>query len=176
MRCWVAVLVAAYVATGAAASSGITGFGATEAAWTRAHVEDRTYAAGAAYDPDPSLPKVNGRTADRYYSVIHQDGHVLGYGYRFGSQGISHAKALVLRTQFPTDVRVVWFAVRGTCAQMLVRSARLASAIGRRPIGDKKGTALIGFSSGEGDSYSAPSVNGAIITPSGLVSKSSVGC
>jgi hypothetical protein len=171
----VGVLVSACVpiCLAAASSSGITGFVATDAAWNRAHVADRSYATESAYDPDPSLPKANGRTGDRYYGALHESGHVLNYGYRFRVQPISQAKALVLRTEFPEDVRVVSFRVVGdSCAQMLVRSATLARAIGRRPIGDTKGTALVEFSSGiAADHYNARSVNDALVMLSPLVTK-----
>jgi hypothetical protein len=158
----------------AASPRSITGFGATDAAWNRAHVADHSYAPGSAYDPDPSLPKANGRTADKYYGVIHESGHVLNYSYRFHAQPISQAKTLVLRTEFPKDIRVVWFrAVGGSCAQMLVRSASLAQTIGRRPIGDTKGTALVEFSSGAAeDHYNARSVNDALVMLSPLVTRS----
>jgi hypothetical protein len=167
-------VTAALLATGAAASSlaAITGFGATNAAWNRTHVVDHTYAPGSAYNPDASLPKVNGRTADRYYAVSHESGRVLNYSYRFRPQPISRVKALVLR-EFPPDVHVVWFrAVRASCAQMLVRSATLGRALRTTQIGDPRGAALIEFSSGVAeDHYSARSVNDSFLMLSPLVAK-----
>jgi len=174
-----ALFVAVFASAAVAAGTRITGFGATDAAWNRAHVADHTYLAGAAYDPDPSLPKVNGRTADRYYAVQHLSGHVLFYGYRFRGQSISQAKALVLRTEFPADTHVVWFrAVGSSCAQMLVRSATLAHALRTKAIGDRSGTALVEFSSGDAaDHYSSRSVNDASVAVSEPVSRSNApGC
>lgn len=173
--CWAVGLVAVCFAASAWATSlgGVTGFGATTAAWNRTHVQAPDSARGAAYDPDPSLPPVNGHTAARYYAVTHEDGHVLGYDYRFHPLAISRAKALVLR-EFPSDVRVVWFrTVGGSCAQMLIRSATVGRALGTKKIGDKKGVALVEFSSGAlEDSYSARSVNDALFMLYPLVTKS----
>jgi hypothetical protein len=173
-------LVAGFSATGslASATGGITGFGATDAAWNRAHVADHTYAPGAAYDPDPSLPKVNGRVADRYYAVMHEEGHVLGYSERFRPQPISQAKALLLR-EFPPDAQTVWFrAVGASCAQMLVRSRTLGRALGTKRIGDPQGAALIEFSSGAAaDHYNPRSVNDAFLLLYALVGKTGApGC
>jgi hypothetical protein len=170
-----ALLVTAMLAAGALGkSSPITGFGATDAAWNRAHQADHVFAPGAAYDPDPSLPKVNGHTGDHYYAVIHENGHVLAYGYRFRPQSMASVKALVLRTEFPTDARVVWFISRvGNCALMLVQSSTLAHALGGKAIGDKKGTALVEFSSGvDEDTYSPRSVNDANLSLWDLTPKS----
>ncbi len=173
---WSSLLAGAGLAQ--ATGTTLTGFGATDAAWNHAHSEDHKYPSGTAYDPDPTLPKVNGRVADHYYAVQHVNGYVLFYSYRFRARPFLQAKALVLRTEFPADAQVVWFANRrGLCAQMLVRSATVARAIGRRPVGDKKGTALVELTSGAGDSYTARSVNNAGITQSHLVSKGSApGC
>jgi hypothetical protein len=172
---WAVGLVAVCLAASASASSPgrITGFGASNAAWNRTHVQDPNSAPGAAYDPDPSLPNVNGHTAARYYAVTHEDGHVLGYEYRFHPLAISRAKALVLR-ECPSDVRVVWFrAVGGSCAQMLVRSATVGRALSSKKTGDPQGVAFIEFSSGAlEDSYSARSVNDALFMIYPLVSKS----
>lgn len=177
--CAVLGLALSLTATAAATSlRSITGFGATTAAWNRAHVQDPNAAPGTAYDPDTSLPKVNGHTAARYYAVEHEDGHVLGYEYRFHPVAISSAEALVLR-EFPSDARVVWFrAVGASCAQMLVRSAIVGRARSARKIGDPEGTALIEFSSGAlEESYSARSVNDALFMIYPLVAKSGApGC
>jgi hypothetical protein len=172
---WPVGLAAVCLAASASAASlgGITGFGATNAAWNQTHVQDPNSAPGAAYDPDPSLPNVNGHTAARYYAVIHEDGHVLGYEYRFHPLPISLVKALVL-LEFPSDVHVVWFrAVGASCAQMLVRSPTVGRALGTKKIGDPKGVALIEFSSGAlEDSYNARSVNDALFMLYPFVSKS----
>ena len=168
--------LAGCVAAGASAASsgGITGFGATDAAWNRTHVADHRYAPGAAYDPDPSL----GQGADRYYAVMHEEGHVLDYSERFHPQPISRAKALLLR-EFPHDARIVWFrAVGGSCAQMLVRSRTLGRALSAKKIGDRQGVAFIEFSSGVAeDHYNARSVNDALLMVYDLVGKGSApGC
>jgi hypothetical protein len=151
-----------------AASHPVTGFGATTAAWNRSHVADHKFAPGAAYNPNLALPG-----GDAYVAVLHEDGHVLNYDYHFTPRSISAAKTLVLRTEFPRDARVVWFIDKGSCAQMLVRSTTLARAIGKKPIGDKHGTALIEFSSGVAeDTYNARSVNDALVGLGTLTPKS----
>ena len=162
------VVLAILAGTAMAAQRPITGFGATTAAWNRAHTADPRFAPGAAYNPDPAL-----RGEDHYRGVLHQDGHVTLYDYAFTGRSIASARALVLRTEFPPDVRVVWFVAKGSCALMLVRSAALARAIGRGPIGDAKGTSLIGFSSGvAADTYNPRSVNLASLSLYGLTPRS----
>jgi hypothetical protein len=87
---------------------------------------------------------------------------VLSYDYMFPNRTIARAKSDVLNTQFPRDVRVAWFAVRPTCAQMMVTSATLAKALGSKAIGDTDGSAFVEFSSGVAeDSYDPSAVNDA---------------
>ena len=161
-----------------AQSSDITGFGAADEAWERTHTQVPGFAKGAVYDADPSLPEVNGHTGARYSLVDHESGYVLGYIYRFLNKPISAAKADVLRTQLPSDARVVWFARRGACAQMMVRSAKLAQTLGPMPIGDKDGTVVVEFNSGVNeDTYDPRSVNEAYFIALPLESSSKVpGC
>jgi hypothetical protein len=161
-----------------ASSSAITGFGATDTAWNEAHTPVPGFTPGAVYDADPSLPKVNGHTGARYTVVEHDNGYVLGYVYHFANAPISAAKADVLRTQLPFDARVVWFARKDTCAQMMVRSAKLAQTLGPMPIGDKAGTVLVEFNSGANeDTYDPRSVNDAYFIALPLESSSQVpGC
>jgi hypothetical protein len=140
----------------------VTGFGATNEAWESAHTQVPGFAEGAVYDADPSLPKVNGHTGTRYSLVEHDDGFVLSYMYSFTARSISAARADVLRTQLPSDARVVWFKKRGRCDQMMVRSATLAQSLGPMPVGDKYGTVVVEFNGGiNGNSYSSKSVLGA---------------
>lgn len=161
-----------------AGATAITGFGATDTAWNSAHTEDTDFASGAVYNADPSLPKVNGHTGTHYAAVQHENGHVLGYEYRFLDEPIAAAKADVLRTQFPADVKVVWFARKATCAQMMVRSAALGLALSDPAIGDKVGSVLVEFSSGVAeDSYDPSAVNDALFLLLPLESKSKApGC
>ncbi len=139
-------------------SPAVTGFGATDAAWNSSHKADTHFAPGAAYNPNPAVP---GGT--EYAAVSHENGHVLDYEYRFKDKPIGAAKADVLRTQFPADVKVVWFTVKRTCAQMMVTSATLGKVLRAKPIGDSHGSALVEFSSGAAEnSYSARAVNDAL--------------
>lgn len=160
-----------------ARSNGVTGFGASDAVWNRTHTPDTTFAAGAVYNADPSLPEVNGHTGAHYTVVQHDSGHVDGYEYHFASASISAVKADVLRTQLPSDVRIVWFARRDTCAQMMVRSPKLAQTL-RALLGDKAGSVMIEFSSGANDdTYNPRSVNDALFILLPLESRSQApGC
>jgi hypothetical protein len=158
----------ACVGVAQAASSTITGFGATNAAWNRTHAADHRFAPGAVYNPDPAIP-----SGDHYAAVIHQYGHVTSYEYRFTPRSIAAAKRLVLQTELPSDSHLVWFVSKtaGGCSQMLVRSKRLARAIGKKPIGDTKGTVFIEFGTGVGglDAYNVRSISDALLTLYGLV-------
>ena len=108
--------------------------------------------------------------------VQHDEGYVTGYEYHFANVPISAAKSDVLRTQFPSDDRIVWFARKSTCAQMMVRSAKLARVLGPMPIGDKTGTALVQFASGANeDTYNPRSVNDALLLLLPLESPSQAG-
>ena len=122
----------------------ITGFGATDADWAGAHTQDTNYAAGSAYDPDPSLPQVNGRMADVYYGVDHSNGRVTGYEMRLHLRtGISAAKRVALH-EFPSDTRIAWYQVVGAeCVQMEVASPTLGQALSSE--GDSQGLALVEF-------------------------------
>jgi hypothetical protein len=143
-----------------ARSNGVSGFGASNAVWNRTHTPDTTFAAGAVYNADSSLPEVNGHTGAHYTAVQRDNGHIDGYEYHFADASISAVKGDVLRTQLPSDARIVWFARKDTCAEMLVRSQKLAQALGEMPIGDKTGTVLIYFNSGANDdTYNPRSVN-----------------
>jgi hypothetical protein len=141
----------------------VTGFGARDVDWNRTHAADTVFAPGSAYNADLSLPGVNGHTGVDYSAVQHTNGHVLGYEYHFADLPIASAKALVLRTEFPSDARIVWFVRKDTCAQMMVRSAKVGHELGTKTIGDAAGAALVEFSSGVNeDTYNPSSVNDAL--------------
>ncbi|HSZ06663.1 MAG TPA: hypothetical protein VK778_15860 [Solirubrobacteraceae bacterium] len=143
----------------------LTGWGATDAAWNSAHMEDSQFSSGSVYNQNPSLQEINGHTGAEYTAVIHQDGHVLNYYYNFQSKSISEAKAEVLSSQFPTETHIVWFTDKGSCADMLVQSDTLRKALSGKTIGDNEGTALVEFGSGESgaESYDESAVTNALI-------------
>ncbi|HMI99248.1 MAG TPA: hypothetical protein VK488_05390 [Gaiellaceae bacterium] len=134
----------------------LTGFGATDEAWNQNHDEDSRFEAGSSYDPDPSLGDGE-RFNDRYYSVIHGDGRVLGYSMRFPSQtGVEEAKSMMLASEFPSDAKIAWFKRLNSCAQMFVQSRTVARAV--------NAGALVEFSSGAaGDHYAPSNVSEAIL-------------
>jgi hypothetical protein len=141
---------------------GLTDYGATTADWNSTHTPDSQFAPGAVYNPDPGLSSINGNVGAAYTQVLHENGHVLQYQFNFHPMPISRAKALVLQSQFPPDAKVLWFATRDTCAQMMVQSNVLGRELGGNRIGDGAGTAQVEFGSGDGNSYSAGSVNDAL--------------
>jgi hypothetical protein len=135
----------------------LTGFGATDEAWNEHHEEDPRFDSGSSYDPDPSLGD-SVRFNDRYYGVDHESGRVYGYSMRFPSQtGVREAKSVILASEFPRDAKIAWFKVKDSCAQMFVRSRKVARAL-------HGGGALVEFSSGEaGDYYESSNVSDAIL-------------
>src|SRR5215471_10916959 len=83
----------------------VTGFGATESAWNATHTADHEGKLDptAVYNPNPSLPEVNGHMGSEYTSVLYTDGHVTGYEYHTVGTPIGAIKESVLRQQFPSD-------------------------------------------------------------------------
>jgi hypothetical protein len=141
----------------------VTGFGATDAAWNANHTPDSDFDPGAVYNPDPSLPQVNGHPGADYTQVMHQDGHVLGYDYHFTNEPIDQAKAQTLSQNFPSDAHTLWFVVKDTCAQMLVQSDAVGQALSAPSIGDSGGFVLVEFGSGiNEDSYDSSAVSDAL--------------
>lgn len=138
------------------ADYGLTGYGATGAAWNAHHAADADFAPGAVYNKDPTLPRVNGHTGADYTQVLHENGHVLGYDLHFKGDPIRQAKAVVFGRELPRDAKPLWFAVKDTCAQMLVKSPTLAKALGSKSIGDTSGTVLIEFGSGVNEDHYDP--------------------
>jgi hypothetical protein len=69
----------------------------------------------------------------------------------------------VLRTELPSDARIVWFVRKDSCAQMMVRSAKVGRELGSKATGDKAGAVMIEFSSGANeDTYNPGAVNDAL--------------
>jgi len=159
-----------------AKSANGAGFGATEAAWTAAHAPDNDFAPDTAYDRDPSLGHIEGHTAARYTGVGREGGRIVGYDYHFPSAPIAAAKRHVLITQFPPDAHEVAFAVRPTCAVMLVRSATLRRQLGRAVGHPAEGT-YVRFNSGpEENAYDASAVTTAGIAPTAAKNPAEVEC
>ena len=151
----------------------MTGFGATLAEWTAHHQQDPRYSGpigpgtadiAMAYDPDGVSP-----TGDRYNVVRILDGRVVSYVMRFSSEPIRKARAFVIAT-LPADATDTGFSVNGrACAFESFTSARLGRALGHTAARDSSGGVLVDYTSGgQGDKYSAGSVDQAIVmtTPS----------
>jgi hypothetical protein len=154
-------------------ASELIGFGATTAAWDANHqADDRNgFTPGSGFDPDPSLARGGDqRFNDKYYGVIHDD-PIISYEMRFPSgTNIERAKQSVLASEFPDDAKVVWFKRLDTCAQMIVRSKKVAAAI--------NSAALVEFGSGVADDqYDPKDVWTAILVPiESMASSSGDGC
>lgn len=144
----------------------ITGFGATDASWNAHHTADTEFAPGAAYNPDPNLPQVNGHTGAHYVATNHTDGRVLGYTMNLmPDTGITEAKASVI-SEFPSDASIVWFGVKDSCAQMEVKSAILGFALKDPAIGDAGGLAFVELDTVRSDgssTYDANNINEALL-------------
>lgn len=152
----------------------LRGFGATTAEWDAAHTAVPGFAPGTVYDADPNLPQVNGHEGSRYYAVLHEGGRVLQYDMAFANLPVSQIEAQIVASEFPPDAHKVWFAVKDSCAQMLVQSSILGRALGSKAVGDRAGTVLIEFSSGAADtSYDAERVNDALFMLAGYTAQSS---
>jgi hypothetical protein len=161
---------------GRATSSNGTGLGATAAAWTAAHAPDSDFAAGSAYDKDPSLADVEGHTGARYTGVGREGGRIVEYAYHFPSAPIAVAKRHILTSQFPADTHVVAFGVRPTCAVMLVRSATLQRELSRA-VGHPAVGASVRFNGGpEENSYDANAVTTAVLGSTAAKSPADVEC
>src|ERR1700721_2404441 len=86
------------------APNGVTGLGATDAAWSSTHTADTKFSPGIVYDADSSIS-----TGAQYSAVVHQNGYVLQYNYSFANTPVAQAKTRVLKSQLPPDAKVVWF-------------------------------------------------------------------
>jgi hypothetical protein len=138
----------------------VVGFGATDAEWNSRHRQTPGFTAGAVYDPDPSLPQVNGRVGSRYFAVIHQEGGVLSYSMALhAGTSIKEARTAVMQ-EFPLDAKAMWFNVKangglsGPCAQMAIQSRVLGTSLADPKIGDPEGYAIVEFGTDHSDGRS----------------------
>lgn len=121
----------------------VTGYGATVAAWNSRRTPDHDFAAGPVYDPDPSLPSINGHPGAVYVLVTAQDGRVLSYAMNLHAGTTLHRAIGIARAQFPPDVRLLWTARKGMCAQAQFASATLGRVLAAPRIGDPSGRVLV---------------------------------
>lgn len=113
----------------------LTGYGATVAAWDRTHRADPSYAAGSAYNPDPSLPPANGRTADQYVAVQPLGGRVTDYTRNLPATSVSGAETIIAG-EFPADTRMLWTQPLTGCTIVEYASPTLHAALGDTDTGD----------------------------------------
>lgn len=118
----------ASTAPSAAGADGITGFGATVAAWDATHRPDARYDPGSAFDPTPGLGPDERHDA-KYFAVQAAD-RVTTYSMRLPrGSSLAEARAAAL-AELPPDGKALWTAARDTCAQLELRSQALANALG----------------------------------------------
>lgn len=126
------------------AALALTGFGATEADWRAHHRLDELHGAGRAYDPDPSLPQVNGHVGDRYILVQIDSGRVDGYTLKLVHSALAAAIDAAKR-ELPADATVVWQRQLDLCYQIELSSAAVGKSLA--PLGDGQGMLLVEFES-----------------------------
>jgi hypothetical protein len=141
-------------------SDGLTGYGATNAAWKAHHKADTSsgFIKGSAYDPDPALVRGGDpRDSDKYYAVQHEGGRIGQYQMRFPpGTDVAEAQRQVLASEFPSDAHGT-LRTLDSCAIMNVKSAKVRKAIGLN--------AAVEFISGAGgETYDPNDVWGAIVS------------
>jgi hypothetical protein len=123
------------VAGAARRGDGLTGFGATDAAWAATHQADPRYAPGDAYDPTPGFG-LDGQHDDRFFSVIHEGGRVVGFSMNEPAHATTQvAIGLVLQT-LPADAVVLWTTTRPSCFLAEMGSTTLRKALGGPTAGE----------------------------------------
>jgi hypothetical protein len=114
--------------TASADDDGLTGFGATVEAWNANHTADSDFDPGSVYDPDPSLPSLNGHTGATYVEVNPQDDRVVSYDIH--TTGLSESAAVARALQeLPSDASKLWGVNKGTCYQAELASDSLGQAL-----------------------------------------------
>ena len=138
--------------------AGVTGFGAAVADWNSAHTASPLCSSGACYDPDPSLPQLNGHVGLRYTVVQTSAAHVIGYTLNF-PQGTSQATASAATIrELPSDAQVSWSAPKDQCYQVELASGTLGEVFMAASLGDAHGLVLAELESASASSYSSASV------------------
>jgi hypothetical protein len=131
---------------GNAAPAGLTGFGATVAAWDAAHSADTSanLQAGCCFDRVKGLGY---GARDRFILVSGDSGIIDGYEENFAEgTSIGRAKKIVAQS-FPSDMTTMWERKLRTCYQWQVTSPTLASILGAPKIGEPSGDVFIEFDS-----------------------------
>lgn len=120
----------AKAAVSLAASDGLTGYGATDAAWNANHQSDTRFQPGSAYDPDPSVASGDLRYDSRYYGVVRggPGGRINQYYMRFAPRTtVDEAIRSVMASEFPMGTRTVRFQTLGSCAILVVQSSEFSN-------------------------------------------------
>jgi hypothetical protein len=127
-----------------ASDDGLTGFGATMAAWNAHH-----------------------RNGSAYSNVTPQDGRVVEYTVTTGSIPIAAAIERA-KAELPADSRETWVAQKGNCYQVELTSSTVGHVLGDPAIGDPAGgiLAIISTLLPDGSSvYHPAAVNQVMLSP-----------
>jgi len=146
-----------------AVSDPLTGYGATVAAWNAHHTPDPDFDPGAVYDPDPSLPKINGHTGAKYVEVNAGDGRILNYVMNLPASTKLPQAVVIAEAELPADAKILWQAKLDSCVQLEFVSPTLG-----RYVGKDATQVLVEFEDvdADGDSTLNPTVfNGATLGP-----------
>jgi hypothetical protein len=106
----------------------ITGIRATDGTWNAHHTQHPVYNNGSVYNPDTSLPTINGNVGAVYTEVQHSGGRVVSYYLNL--HPVALPAAIDTATQeFPRDVHVLWQKKLDTCVKVEYQSNALAQAL-----------------------------------------------
>lgn len=111
----------------------LTGYGATVTTWDANHTADTTFTAGSVFDPNPSLPQINGNEGARYSAVTPLGGLVEDYTVNeMNGTSVTAAFTDVVSRELPSDTLVVWKRDQSAngCYQEEVQSKTLAKVLG----------------------------------------------
>lgn len=119
-----------------AAAHDLTGFGATQAAWSTKHTPDPDKG-DEFWNPDPALPKTtDGNVNDDYAGVTFTGGRALSYDVAFTARSLQAAETLISK-ELPGDTKIVGspqtqlHGLAGAqCVQVTYSSAQLAAVVG----------------------------------------------
>lgn len=122
-----------------APANNLTGYGATQDQWNRAHTSDTKFAPDSTYNPGYSSAGCSGDGAE-YYAMLGTTNYSMCLNNNLSQAA---AQAIVMR-EFPSDTTVLWQAKQTSgepdeCYQVEVHSPTLATVLGT------SGDALVEF-------------------------------
>lgn len=130
--------------TTVAAAGGLTGFGATQAAWDAHHTADPDKNASGVYDQDPALPKTkDGQVNDDYTAATASpDGHVDEYLMSFTARSTAAALDRV-KQELPPDAQMGKPVVTSGIADSKCLTVTATSAAVGKVLGGADGSTIV---------------------------------